>query len=44
MNNFIEEKQQKEDIVGSNKVTGLLKVKKTAIDNIASLRQNILIK
>lgn len=35
---------QKDDVIGSNKVTGLMKSKKPAIDNLTSLRQNNLLK
>ena len=42
VNNFMEERV-KDDTVGNNKVTGLLKLKNKHIDNINSIRQNNMI-
>jgi hypothetical protein len=40
-NNFLEDKNtSKDEKVGTNKVTGLLKLKKAAADNLSVIRQS----
>ena len=40
VNNFIDERISRDEKIGHNKVTGLLRLKNKHMDNISSIRQN----